>query len=555
MNNVLEGLKLGTLSGYTVTAKRIQKKWILQNGICEQCMLGKSKLPSFSRATTSKGESPGDYLVTDIMGPFATETFDSEKYALTYTDWYSKYSWTFLLKNKSDALTCLKRLIGITFKAARVELRHYHSDNAGELCGKETIDFLELEVHATHSTSEAYTPQRNAVAERKFRTLGEMAATMLHESGLPHVFWGYAFQAATYVRNRIPSVPSNGRLLSPYELWTNKVPSIRHLRRWGCKCYKHIPKATQAKDFLPKCHIGYLVGYTEENSYLIWLPEKRKTITAISVVFDERIPDHKESYWAALAQSPQDNIPTGDVEDYKYLVGKQYIDPDYGCKFETTRVVVERGLIVSYRVPVKLDGTKNSIEEPNPMHVKDVVQMLNTPTEVTSGKGTALPPSTTPVGLRKSTVKSRKRKRLITSYSAGATVPRIITKPLPKTHKRGAKYISRHKATVSLLRRSRRQRQLLNASILGDVGYNVSGTVLLTTPGSTEAGTVKPDNHPSNTESSIMQYAFMITHEDMVPRTYTEAMDSPCAEQWQDAIEAEVRSLIELGTWIVVDFS
>ena len=136
VNNVLEGLKFGTVSGYTVTAKRIQKKWLLQNGICEQCMLGKSKLPSFSRATTSKGESPGDYLVTDIMGPFATETFDSEKYALTYTDWYSKYSWTFLLKNKSDTLTCLKRLVGITFKAARVELRYYHSDNAGELCGK-----------------------------------------------------------------------------------------------------------------------------------------------------------------------------------------------------------------------------------------------------------------------------------------------------------------------------------------------------------------------------------------------------------------------------------
>ena len=62
-------------------------------------MLGKSKSPSFSRSQTSKGESPGDYVVTDIMGPFATETFDGEKYALTYTDWYSKYSWTFLLKN------------------------------------------------------------------------------------------------------------------------------------------------------------------------------------------------------------------------------------------------------------------------------------------------------------------------------------------------------------------------------------------------------------------------------------------------------------------------
>ncbi len=51
-------------------------------------MLGKSKLTSFSRSQTSKGESPGDYVVTDILGPFATETFDKEKYALTYTDWY-----------------------------------------------------------------------------------------------------------------------------------------------------------------------------------------------------------------------------------------------------------------------------------------------------------------------------------------------------------------------------------------------------------------------------------------------------------------------------------
>ncbi len=152
------------------------------------------------------------------------------------------------------------------------------------------------------------------------------------------------------------------------------------------------------------------MGYTKENSYLIWIPERKKTITAISVVFDERIPDHKESYWVALAQSPQDNIPTSDVADYKYLVGKQYIYPDYGWKFETTRVVVKRGLIVSYRVLVKVDGTKNSIEEPPPMHVKDVVQMLNAPTEVTSGKGTALPPSTQAVDLRKPTVSSRKRK-------------------------------------------------------------------------------------------------------------------------------------------------
>ncbi len=154
------------VSVYTATAKRINKKWALQNGVCEQCMLGKSKLPSFSRSQTSKGESLGDYVVTDIMGPFATETFDGEKYTLTYADWYSKHSWMFLLKNKSEALACLKRLVSVTVKAAEVKLRQCRSDNAGELCRQETLRYLELKVDATHSTSEAHhTPQRNAVTE------------------------------------------------------------------------------------------------------------------------------------------------------------------------------------------------------------------------------------------------------------------------------------------------------------------------------------------------------------------------------------------------------
>jgi hypothetical protein len=70
--------------GYAVTAKHINNKWTLQNGVRTQCILDKSKLPSFPQASTEKGKEPGDYLVTDIMGPFATDTLLGEKYALTY---------------------------------------------------------------------------------------------------------------------------------------------------------------------------------------------------------------------------------------------------------------------------------------------------------------------------------------------------------------------------------------------------------------------------------------------------------------------------------------
>ncbi len=43
-------------------------------------------------------------------------------------------------------------------------------------------DYLQRTVGATISTSKAYTPQRNTIAERKFRTLGEMAKAMLYDS-------------------------------------------------------------------------------------------------------------------------------------------------------------------------------------------------------------------------------------------------------------------------------------------------------------------------------------------------------------------------------------
>ncbi len=63
--------------------------------------------------------------------------------------------------------------------------------------------------------------------------------------------WGYAFEAATYIRNRILSVRVDALLKPPYKLWTNKVPCMRHWRRWGCKAYVHIPKVQRPKNFSP----------------------------------------------------------------------------------------------------------------------------------------------------------------------------------------------------------------------------------------------------------------------------------------------------------------
>ncbi|KAB2625515.1 hypothetical protein D8674_017175 [Pyrus ussuriensis x Pyrus communis] len=44
----------------------------------------------------------------------------------------------------------------------------------------------------------AYTPQQNGVSERKNRTVVEMAKSMLHEKGLPYMFWAEAVNTAVH---------------------------------------------------------------------------------------------------------------------------------------------------------------------------------------------------------------------------------------------------------------------------------------------------------------------------------------------------------------------
>ena len=75
------------------------------------------------------------------------------------------------------------------------------------------------------------TPQQNGVAERRNRTLMEMVRSMINYNNVPLSVWMYTLKSATYLLNRVPSkaVPK-----PPYELWTGRKPSLRHIHIWGC---------------------------------------------------------------------------------------------------------------------------------------------------------------------------------------------------------------------------------------------------------------------------------------------------------------------------------
>lgn len=76
-----------------------------------------------------------------------------------------------------------------------------------------------------------YTPYKKRCGKKAYRTLVNIVRSMMNNSSLPNFLWMYALKNDMCLLNTTPSkeVPK-----TPFELWTNRKPSLRHLHVWGC---------------------------------------------------------------------------------------------------------------------------------------------------------------------------------------------------------------------------------------------------------------------------------------------------------------------------------
>lgn len=79
----------------------------------------------------------------------------------------------------------------------------------------------------------------------------------------------HALKTAVYILNRVPSkaVPK-----TPFELWTGRKPSLRHLHVWGCRAEDRIYNPHDKKlDF--RTISGYFIGFPEKSKgYRFYCP-------------------------------------------------------------------------------------------------------------------------------------------------------------------------------------------------------------------------------------------------------------------------------------------
>src|SRR5438876_10263461 len=61
-----------------------------------------------------------------------------------------------------------------------------------------------------------------------------------------------------------------------------------HIRKWGCKVYRHINKKTGRKKLDKKSMMGFLVGYESGNIYRIYHPATTEFKVSRDVIFAEK---------------------------------------------------------------------------------------------------------------------------------------------------------------------------------------------------------------------------------------------------------------------------
>ena len=111
------------------------------------------------------------------------------------------------------------------------------SDRGGEYTSNLFKDFCK-EQGIIHQLTASYTPQQNGVAERKNRTILDMARSMVKGKHLPRTFWAEAVLCAVYLLNRCPT--KSVRFKRPNEAWSGRKPIVGHLRIFRCIAYARI---------------------------------------------------------------------------------------------------------------------------------------------------------------------------------------------------------------------------------------------------------------------------------------------------------------------------
>ena len=112
--------------------------------------------------------------------------------------------------------------------------RVIRTDGEGALAESHQFRTILAKERYTLQKTATDTSSQNGLVERPHQSLAALVRCMLYAAQLPAQFWADALVYAVYVTNRLYHI---GVEHVPYNLWTGKTASLKHLRFFWVSCY------------------------------------------------------------------------------------------------------------------------------------------------------------------------------------------------------------------------------------------------------------------------------------------------------------------------------
>nr|GEZ56502.1 retrovirus-related Pol polyprotein from transposon TNT 1-94 [Tanacetum cinerariifolium] len=174
-------------------------------------------------------------------------SINHEKYTLVIVDEYSRYTWVYFLKKKSQV--------------------------------------PEMNMSFIMNFSSPYTPEQNGVAKKKNRTLIEATRTMLNGLVLSKHFWTEAVTIAYYTQNISIIVKRHNK--TPFERFRERIHDINYFHVFECLVFIHNHKDHLGK-FNAKADDGYFLGYSfVSKAFRVFNTRRQQVEETYHVTFDE----------------------------------------------------------------------------------------------------------------------------------------------------------------------------------------------------------------------------------------------------------------------------
>ncbi|KAK0571320.1 hypothetical protein LWI29_014080 [Acer saccharum] len=267
------------------------------NGICGPCLQGKQTKSMHKKGKYLSTKEPLELFYMDLMGPMQTKSLGGKRYIFVCVDDFSRFTWTYFLREKSETFDKFKMLctkIQNEMNSSIKSIKRIRSDHGREFENASFESYCNS-LGISHEFSAPRTPQQNGVVERKNKVLQEMARVMLLSNNVPRNLWAEAVNTACYIGNRVFLRP--GSRNTSYELWKGRKPNVSYFHTFGSKCYI-LNDRDQLGKFDAKSDEGIFIGYAlNSRAYRVFNLKTRTVMESSNVVIDDtrlKSNDHEE---------------------------------------------------------------------------------------------------------------------------------------------------------------------------------------------------------------------------------------------------------------------